>query len=199
MKGSEASASDVVAKAGRMEPFFAHSGGGVTLTGGEVTQQVDFAEAVLGGCRDLGIHTAIETCGVCSWQALKRLTAHTDLVLYDLKLMDDDAHRKWTGASNRPALENAARLAEHGVRTRVRVPLIPDITDTDENLRAVYEFMRAVGLTDVELLPYNPSAAAKYEWLDRKYRVEGATEATPPDVSLLQATATEYGLNPVAA
>ncbi len=198
MKGYEARASEVVAKAERMEPFFTHSGGGVTLTGGEVTQQVDFAEAILSGCRDLGIHTAIETCGVCSWQALERLADHTDLVLYDLKLMDEDAHRKWTGASNRPTLDNAARLAERDIQTRVRVPLIPGITDTDENLRAIYDFMRSVGLSDVELLPYNPSAAAKYDWLARDYSVDG-TPQTAAEISRMRDQATAAGLNPAAA
>ncbi len=101
----------------------------MTLTGGEVTMQPDFAEAVLRGCREAGIHTAIETCGACDWPTLERLADAADLVLYDLKLMDDAAHRRWTGASNRRILENARRLA--GRNVQVRVPLIPGVTDTE--------------------------------------------------------------------
>lgn len=198
IKGYTARAGDIVDKAARMAPFFAYSDGGVTLTGGEVTRQVAFAEAVLGGCRGHGIHTAIETCGMCSWSALERLAAVSDLVLYDLKLMDDDAHRRWTGASNRPVLANAAKLAGYGVRTRVRVPLIPGITDTDENLGAIYAFMRRVGLSEVELLPYNPSASAKYEWLDREYTVRGEPQS-PEAVARMRDTAAAMGLTPVAA
>jgi len=160
-----------VAKAARLKPFFDHSGGGVTLSGGEVTRQPDFATAVLEGCRALGVHTAIETCGACAWTVLERLVARADLVLYDLKLIDEEAHRRWTGVSNRQILRNAARLSQHNVR--VRVPLIPGITDTEDNLHGIFTFMRSVGLSAVELLPYNPSSGAKYEWLGLPYEIRG--------------------------
>jgi pyruvate formate lyase activating enzyme len=181
IKGRRMPADSVVAKAARLKPFFDHSGGGVTITGGEVTGQVSFAEAVLKGCGSAGIHTAIETSGACAWGRLEALLAHTDLVLYDIKLMDDDVHRRWTGASNQRVLENAARLAKAssngGPTVQVRIPLIPDITDTEENLRAIFAFMREVDLPAVALLPYNPSSAAKYEWLDLEYTVEGETQS----------------------
>ena len=163
IKGRWATAGEVVSRAMRMKPFFQHSGGGVTLTGGEPSLQADFAAAVLVGCQSEGIHTAVETCGTCSWATLERVLAHTDLVLYDLKLMDDVAHRKWTGVSNRQTLENAARLS--GYNVQVRVPLVPGVTDTCGNLRAIYEFMGGVGLSSLTLLPYNEAAGAKYEWL----------------------------------
>jgi pyruvate formate lyase activating enzyme len=175
IKGNWVSAADVVARAVRLKPFFDHSGGGITLTGGEVTGQVEFAEAVLAGCRSRGIHTAIETCGACSWPRLQRLVEQADLALYDLKLLDDDAHRRWTGASNQQILDNARRLAPYDVR--VRVPLIPGITDTEENLRAIFGFMRDAGLERVALLPYNASAGAKYEWLGRAYELEGEPQS----------------------
>jgi len=182
LRGHPASSSEIVAKAVRMKRFFDHSGGGVTLTGGEVTAQPDFAAAVLAGCRAHGIHTAIETSGACDWPRLERLASLTDLVLYDLKLMDDESHRRWTGASNRAILENARCLAAlrdaNGAAPAVqlRVPLIPDITDTRENLDAVFDFARGAGLTDVALLPYNPASAAKYEWLDLPYEIQAASQ-----------------------
>jgi pyruvate formate lyase activating enzyme len=175
IKGQTVHASEVVAKAQHMRPFFDHTGGGVTLTGGEVTTQADFAAAVLAECHASGIHTSIETCGASSWSRLERLTDHTDLILYDLKLIDDDQHRKWTGASNRQVLENARRLA--GKDVQVRVPLIPGVTDTDENLRGIFRFMRDAGLGRAALLPFNASASAKYEWLDRVYTVDGAPQS----------------------
>lgn len=171
IKGYRISAEALVAKATRLKPFFDHSSGGVTLTGGEVTGQCDFAAAVLEGCQAVGAHTAIETCGACGWSQLERLAAHSDLILYDLKLIDEEEHRRWTGASNRQILRNAARLAGHN--TRVRVPLIPGITDAEDNLRGIFTFMRDVGLSSVELLPYNPSSAAKYEWLGLSYEIQG--------------------------
>lgn len=169
IKGYTITAAEVIERATRLQPFFRHSGGGVTLTGGEVTLQPDFAQAVLQGCQAAGIHTAIETSGACPWPVLERLAAHTDLILYDLKLIDDDAHRRWVGASNRQILENATRLA--GCNVEVRVPLIPAITDTVENLRDILAFMRAAGLRRVAFLPYNAAAGAKYEWLDLPYTI----------------------------
>jgi pyruvate formate lyase activating enzyme len=124
---------------------------------------------VLAGCRAAGIHTAIETCGAGPWETLRRLLDHTDLVLYDLKLIDDVLHREWTGASNRAILANARRLAGRSVR--VRVPLIPGVTDTAANLRGLFGFAADAGLREVELLPANEAAAAKYEWLGRPYDV----------------------------
>jgi len=171
IKGYLVSASSLVAKAVRLKPFFDHSAGGVTLTGGEVTGQVAFAAAVLAGCRFKGIHTAIETCGASSWPRLETLVEHTDLVLYDVKLIDEDQHRRWTGATNRQILANARRLAGHNVQ--IRVPLIPGITDTEENVRGIARFVRNAGLTRIALLPYNPSAGAKYEWLGLTYEIQG--------------------------
>ncbi|MBC7235149.1 MAG: glycyl-radical enzyme activating protein [Chloroflexi bacterium] len=181
IKGYLVTAQEIVDRARRMIPFFRHSGGGITLTGGEVTLQSDFSEAVLAGCRALGVHTAIETCGASTWPTLERLARHTDLILYDLKLMDDEAHRRWTGVSNRQILENARRLAESGYQVQVRVPLIPGITDTDENIGAVFAFMCKMGLHSVTLLPYNESAGAKYEWLGQEY---GLTGERQPDQAL---------------
>jgi pyruvate formate lyase activating enzyme len=175
VKGNWVLASSVVARAVRLKPFFRHSGGGVTLTGGEVTGQVEFAAAVLAGCRRHGIHTAIETCGAHSWPRLERLVEHADLVLYDLKLLDGRQHRRWTGATNRQILANARRLAAYNVQ--IRVPLIPGITDTDDNLGSTFSFMADAGLTRVALLPYNPSAGAKYEWLDRPYEIVGESQS----------------------
>jgi pyruvate formate lyase activating enzyme len=191
IKGYPISAQEVVAKAIRMKPFFEPSGGGITLTGGEVTGQPEFATAVLAGCRAEDIHTAIESCGACSWLHLQPLVDQCDLVLYDLKLIDEEQHRRWTGASNRSILENVRRLSAYNVQ--IRVPLIPGITDTEENLAGIYAFMRQAGLHRIALLPYNPSAGAKYEWLDRPYDLQGE----PQDSAFLEHLATlgqTYGL-----
>jgi pyruvate formate lyase activating enzyme len=175
IKGQWVSASEVVDRAERLRPFFDHSGGGVTLTGGEVTAQAAFAEAVLSGCQAKGIHTAIETSGACHWPRLERLVEHADLVLYDLKMIDAADHLCWTGSSNGQILDNARRLADRNIQ--VRIPLIPGITDTDENMRGIFSFMQDAGLCQVALLPYNPSAGAKYEWLDRRYDIAGEPQS----------------------
>ncbi|MDH7569415.1 MAG: glycyl-radical enzyme activating protein [Armatimonadota bacterium] len=181
----------LVRRAERLRPFFNHSGGGVTLTGGEVTRQPEFAAALLAGCQQRGIHTAIETSGACRWETLERLLEHTDLVLYDLKLMDDARHRQWVGISNRQILQNARRLA--GRNVQVRIPLIPGITDTEENLNAIFSFMARAGLASAALLPYNAAAGAKYEWLDEPYPIAGDTQ-TPDQLARLAALGTRAGI-----
>jgi pyruvate formate lyase activating enzyme len=176
IKGYWISASSVVARAARLKPFFAHSGGGITLTGGEVSAQIEFAEAVLMACRSQAIHTAIETCGACEWSRLERLVAQADLVLYDLKLYDGEEHRRWTGATNGQILTNVRRLSAHNVQ--IRIPLIPGITDTDGNLQNIFGLMCQAGLYSVGLLPYNASAGAKYEWLGMPYRTMGQPQSS---------------------
>ncbi len=184
IKGQWVSALEVVDRAERLRPFFDHSGGGVTLTGGEVTVQVAFAQAVLSGCQAKGIHTAIETSGACHWPRLERLVEHADLVLYDLKMIDAADHLCWTGSSNGQILDNARRLADRNIQ--VRIPLIPGITDTAENMRGIFSFMQDTGLRQVALLPYNPSAGAKYEWLDRRYDIAGEPQSDEQLLTWLQ-------------
>ena len=171
IRGYRIGSDAIIARAERMKPFFDHSGGGITLTGGEITLQPEFAAEILAGCRSIGVHTAIETAGACDWSTLGVLADLCDLVLYDLKLADDDEHRKWVGAPNRAILENAARLA--GTNVQIRIPLIPGITDTDDNLTALFSFMQSAGLRSVALLPFNPLTPAKYEWLGLTCRITG--------------------------
>ncbi len=191
VKGQWVQAQELIDRAARMRPFFRHSGGGVTLTGGEVTSQAEFAEAVLAGCHRQGIHTAIETSGACAWPDLERLIPHTDLILYDLKLMDDDAHRRWTGTSNRRVLDNARRLG--GCRVQGRLPLIPGVTDTPENVAAVCRFAREAGFVGLTLLPYNASAAAKYDWLGLHYELPEEPQS-PEHIEDLLALARSTGI-----
>ena len=192
IKGRPVEAEVLLARARRMKPFFEQSGGGVTLTGGEVTMQADFAAELLAGCRAAGIHTAIETSGCCDWSVLQRLADLSDLVLYDLKLIDPRAHQQWTGASNERILDNARRLA--GRCVQVRVPLIPDVTDTQQDLRAIFEFMRSCGLNAVSLLPFNPATAGKYAWLARPCEFSGDRQSDQ-HLAALMGLAREYGLS----
>ena len=146
--------------------------------------QPEFAGAILRGCRDHGIHTAMETCGACTWEVLSPLADMCDLVLFDLKIMDDAMHRQWTGGSNRQILDNARRLA--GKRVTIRLPLIPGITDTAENVAAISAFMQDAGLHDLALLPYNPAAEAKYEWVGRPYAIQGTGAGTREHARLIE-------------
>lgn len=177
VKGRRVTAESIIRRAARLEPFFRHSGGGITLTGGEVTQQPEFAAAVLEGCRDQGIHTAIETCGLCRAETISRLADLSDLVLYDMKLYDDELHRRHTGSGNKRIMENL-RLVDPA-KVIVRVPIIPGITDSPINVGAIGEYASDLGISRLQLLPYNQAAGAKYEWLGRRYEIAGETTKGP--------------------
>lgn len=170
--GKWTTAEQVVQEVAKDEAFFRASGGGVTLTGGEVTRQPAFAYAVLHGCRTRGIHTAVETTGLAPWRVLARLAEVTDLFLYDVKHMDPNRHRELTGATNRPILDNLRRLATvagGAYRVLVRLPCIPGLNDDEANVAATAAFIREIGLDHLHLLPYNPSAPAKYDWIGVPY------------------------------
>ena len=188
IKGEWMDVDEVVFRAERMKPFFQHSRGGVTLTGGEVCRQPEFACAILEGCTRLGIHTAIETSGFAAPDALERIAGRTDLILFDLKLIDEEAHRAHTGGTNRTIVENLRRLPAD--RVIVRVPLIPRITDTEENIRGIVDLAASLGIEHVHLLPYNAAAGAKYQWVGRPYPIEEA-EQTRDDLDRLVGIAKE--------
>lgn len=169
IKGYWIDSAEVVEKAKRFIPFFRNSDGGITLTGGEVSAQAEFTFDVLEGCQKHGIHTAIETCGCCPSEMLLSLSRVCDLILYDLKLANPQEHKRWTGVDNELIMENLKVLPPK--KTIVRVPMIPGITDTEENLANIRRFAGSCGISRIEYLPYNSSAPAKYEWLGRKFEV----------------------------
>jgi pyruvate formate lyase activating enzyme len=136
--------------------FYDQSGGGATFSGGEPLAQPEFLQALLESCRAHGIHTAVDTCGYAPTEDFEKICDHTELFLYDLKIMNDEQHQKYTGVSNELVLKNLSLLAKKGSKVHVRVPLIPGITDSAENLDAIVEFTgKLPGVNHVSLLPYN--------------------------------------------
>lgn len=167
----------------RQKSMFDALGGGVTLSGGEPLLQADFCAALL---RELGgdIHTTIETSGYAPPPDFERIIHLCDFVIMDIKLMDDAAHKRWTGVSNEQILSNAKYLMASGVPHIFRTPLIPSITDTEENLRAIAQF---IGNEPIELLPYNDLAPAKYAAVGRSFTTEiDPTKKRLPDLSIFQ-------------
>ena len=129
--------------------------------------QGDFLLEVLSGLSD--VNTAIETSGYCAPALFQQVISQVKLIYMDLKLADDKAHRKFTGVSNRPILENLEQLRRSGQPCVIRTPLIPGITDREENLRAI----RALcGGLSQEYLPYNQMAGAKYTMLGMPFAYE---------------------------
>jgi pyruvate formate lyase activating enzyme len=173
----------------RDRAFYNRSGGGVTFSGGEPLLQAAFCLEVLRGCRGSGLHTAIETAAFCRWEELAELLPWLDLVIVDVKLLDDAAHRSATGVSNAPILENVRRLATTSVPLLVRTPVVPGVNDTPEAISALAAFLRAIpNLVAYELMPFHRMAEVKYRSLGLADR---AGHLQPPAPETLRALAEE--------
>lgn len=142
--------------------------GGVTFSGGEPLSHPVFLQECLQKLNGQ-LHRAIQTCGYADPSVFRAVLSHTDYVLYDLKLMEDAAHRRFTGVGNTDILENYRLLCQSGVPFITRTPLIPTVTDTVENLTAIAVFLQENGVTEIELLPYHTAAGGKYASLGRVY------------------------------
>ena len=175
LAGRSVSAADLVDDVARDLPFYESSGGGVTVSGGEPARQHEFTRCFLLGCRKAGIHTAIETSGYGGRNQVSAIASAADLVMYDVKFVDDELHRRYTGVTNTPILENLRYLAAEHPDVLVRVPCIAGVNDSKELMAQTASFVAGLGLSRIELLPYNQAAGAKYEWLDQPYSLEGAT------------------------
>jgi len=194
MVGEWTTVGALLAEVAKDQVFFEASGGGVTLTGGEVARQPRFAEHLLRACQEHGIHTAVETSGYGPWKVFAALAPATSLFLYDLKQMDDARHRELTGVSNRQIHANLRRLAASGAKIVVRVPCIPGLTDTAENVAACAAFVRDLGLRAIHLLPYNAAAGAKYLWIGQPFGLGALTTQDAERMERLAAICRSAGL-----
>ncbi len=177
--GREMTAEEVLEEVGRDTVFYDESGGGVTFSGGEPLLQHEFLLSVLRGCRSRGIHTVVDTSGYADTAVLDAVADATDLFLYDLKLLDDERHCRFTGVSNRLVLENLRALAARSVRIIVRVPLMPGVNDDDENIRAIGGLVASLGIGEIDLLPYHETGLAKYERLGRACAMREVARPSP--------------------
>jgi len=154
--GREMSAATVMDEVMRDEVFYIQSGGGVTFSGGEPLAQKEFLKALLEASQERRLHTAVDTCGYAPAKDFEEVYDLVDLFLFDLKLMDMEMHREYTGVSNDTILSNLALLADRGNKIIVRIPLVPEITDTPENLEAIVAFLAPLrSVRRISLLPYN--------------------------------------------
>lgn len=145
--------------------FMDESGGGVTFSGGEPLMQPEFLNEALLACKNAGMHTAVDTSGYARWKIMEKAAKWTDLFLYDLKIMNDELHQKYTGVSNKIILENLTRLLDIKSKVLIRIPMIPGITFTENNIRDILVFLRQLEhpVEGINLLPYHSTASHKYE------------------------------------
>ena len=137
--------------------------GGVTFSGGECMLQIEFLEALLHACREHGIHTAVDTAGDVPFDRFARILPLTDLFLYDIKCADTERHRQYTGVGNERILENLRLLLDTGATVWVRIPIIPTVNDTEEEMRRIKEILASCKSPErIELLPYHGMGEHKY-------------------------------------
>lgn len=155
--------------------FFERSGGGVTLSGGEcMAQDIDYIEALCRALGDEGVQVAVDTCGEASRERFARLLPYVDLWLFDLKALDDEVHRAFTGASNAEILANLDFLARSGARINVRIPVVEPVNADEASMSEVADFLADhIGFVSVSLLPYHTTGNGKYRRLGLRARTEG--------------------------
>jgi pyruvate formate lyase activating enzyme len=170
--GKEMSLEELMIEIRKDKVFYEESGGGVTFSGGEPLVQSTFLREVLSLCKSEGIHTALDTSGHANSVILQEVMKVTDLFLYDLKLMNDFDHQKYTGVSNRLSLANLDTLIDRGKEIIIRFPIISGITNDEKNIESIARFMSERNLQRIDLLPYHKMASNKYRQLGRVYELD---------------------------
>jgi pyruvate formate lyase activating enzyme len=178
--------------------FYSNSGGGVTVSGGEPLLQADFIEALFGKCREANITTAMETCGNINPETLRRILRRVDFLFFDLKAANEQKHLELTSKSNRLILDNARIVAKSAVPVQFRMPLIPGLNDSVDNIKAMSELLLSLG-TDgarsIELMPYHRLGMGKYDALDREYPLKKLDMASTEAVELARQRFKEAGID----
>ena len=181
---------DVMREVRQDKAYYQGSGGGVTLTGGEVMCQIPFAVDLADACRAEGIPVGIETNLCLPFEQMLPLLSRSDVVMCDLKLWDSSEHQRWTGVPNELIIENIRRLDELGKPIIVRTPLIPGATDSEENISAISAFLAGIkNLSYYELLNFNPLGGSKYESMGLKNEFAGVKPLPRERVAALAAVA----------
>lgn len=164
--------------------FYEESGGGVTFSGGEPLSQIDFLEDILDKCNSARIHTAVDTSGYANKKILEKIVDKSDLFLYDLKLIDPIQHLKFTDVSNTEILYNLDYLMNRKSEVNIRIPMIPEITATTENMKAIRDFLSRYEIKPtIHLLPYHRIAEGKYDKYGLENKMNGSRELTEKEIN----------------
>lgn len=164
--------------------FYEESGGGATFSGGEPMMQPEFLLKMLKSCRKNGIHTAVDTSGYASTDSFKTIAEFTDLFLFDLKLANNKEHIKYTGVPNALIHKNLSALNEIGKSIRIRIPLIPGITDTPENISGIMKLIEKLNnIEGVDILPFNELIDGKYTRLEKNLELRELKTQTEEELN----------------
>lgn len=173
--------------------FYANSGGGVTISGGEPVQQYNFVTSLLQACKYKGFHTALETCGHGPEKAYRAMLEHLDIVLFDIKHLDSKIHRMYTGVDNQLILANF-EFAAIRKRTWLRVPLIAGFNDTEDHMEKIFCLAEKFRVERVSLLPYHEGGLAKALQIGGRYEMEDARRPDDIHIERLVQMGSEKGL-----
>ena len=174
--------------------FFQRSGG-VTISGGEPFFQAKFVKELLDRLHSKAIHTAVETCGYAKREDM--LEAKVDQFLFDIKIIDETEHIRWTGCSNKIILDNLDALYQAGRRITLRFPLLPEINDSEENLKATADLVRRYGLKELHVLPFHQLGSNKYQMIQKEYLLKKKAIPTNEYLRKVVQRLVENGIHPV--
>jgi pyruvate formate lyase activating enzyme len=192
--GKRYSLDELLAEVEKDVVFFDDSGGGVTLSGGEPMSQPVFVAAFLDACRERGIHSVVETCGFAQPATFRNVASRADMVMFDLKLVDAEKHKLHTGVSNELILANLEELVPLRPVT-VRIPVIPGINDSEEDIRQFAEYLDRLRPAMVELLPYHRIGTDKYRRLGMEYKLTDTPQPAAPDLEQFRDVLVHKGLS----
>jgi pyruvate formate lyase activating enzyme len=199
LHGQQMTVTEVMAEVEKDRLLYENSGGGLTLSGGEPLAQPKFTLALLKAARAAGLHTCLDTCGYAPWATLEQMLPWVDIILYDLKGVDPAKHRTRTGRSNHLILQNLRSLNQEGVQVMLRSPLVPDLNDSEEAMRALADFVLDLQpVPQLEIMPYQQLEEGKYEALG----LGGGRQIVPPEpekVAALAGLLREMGLDCLVA
>lgn len=193
--GQDVTVAEVLSIVKQDMPYYRRSGGGMTLSGGEMLCQSDFSYALLRSAKEAAINTAVETTGFASWDKIEMLLPYIDTVLMDIKHINSAKHKAFTTQPNEKILENAAKIAEKANKLIIRVPVIPTFNDTPEEIAAIAKFAKGLkGVDEINLLPYHQFGKDKYEGLGREYLMGDLPSPTEDHMQRLKEVAERAGL-----
>jgi len=179
LAGKDITVEELFQEVNKDSPFYRRSNGGVTVGGGEPTMQHEFVTAFLKRCKQIYIHTAMESCGYVKWEYLEKMLEYLDLAYFDIKHMDPLVHKELTGVSNDLILENIKKAS--ALRpVIIRIPVAPGYNDSDDNILATAKFAAGLGtnLQRIEILPYHKFGTHLYDQLDMQYKLK---DVEPPN------------------
>lgn len=193
--GKEYTSDELVQDIVKYQSYMQFSGGGVTASGGEATLQADFVAELFAKCKELGIHTCLDTAGFVDIEKVDKLLDYTDLVLLDIKHIDNEKCKKLTGVGNEKALKLAKHLDERNIPIWFRHVLVPGVTDSEENLSKIGEFAATLNNIDrLEILPYHTMGVHKWENMGLKYDLKDVRDANDEDVARAAEIIERYGV-----